>query len=292
MPTFQENCAVWDHEYDWSRRGEEWSAAWGTAEMQWLVTLLPRIRRFVPARRVLEIGPGYGRWTHYLRNLCDSLVLVDLSPNCIEACRERFASDPHIEYHVNDGSSLDMIEDGSIDFIFSFDSLVHAEHEVMAEYVREMAQKLSPEGVGFVHHSNLAAYRRYYRALSLLPRGKGVLARLGLADAIHATWRAPSMSAAKFRADAESAGLRCLHQELHNWHTRRLIDCISVFVRKDASWEGTGEVFANPRFMEEARHASQLAHVYVDQPDGANGRRAIGDAALLRADEAVKIRMR
>jgi hypothetical protein len=73
-----------------------------------------------------RIGPGFGRWTQYLRRLCIRLIVVDLSERCIDSCRRRFAGDRHIEYIVNDGTSLEQIPDGSVDFIFSFDSLVHA----------------------------------------------------------------------------------------------------------------------------------------------------------------------
>jgi len=41
----------------------------------------------------------------------------------------------HIEYFINDGRSLDMLENNSIDFAFSFDSLLHAEIDVMHAYI-------------------------------------------------------------------------------------------------------------------------------------------------------------
>jgi hypothetical protein len=71
----------------------------------------------------------------------------------------------HIEYYVNDGRSLGMVEDSSLDFVFSHDALVHVEVEDMREYLRELALKLQPNGVAFLHHSNLAAYW-YYQKLS------------------------------------------------------------------------------------------------------------------------------
>ena len=61
-----------------------------------------------------------------MKNLCDSLIIVDLAESCIEACKTRFQSEENFQYFVNDGKSLEMINDSSVDFIFSFDSLVHA----------------------------------------------------------------------------------------------------------------------------------------------------------------------
>ena len=60
---------------------------------------------------------------HYLKDLCSDLVIVDIS--AIAYCKQRFAMHPHVSAYVNDGTSLAMIEDGTVDLVFSFDSLVH-----------------------------------------------------------------------------------------------------------------------------------------------------------------------
>src|SRR5687767_243949 len=129
MPSVEENLRVWKDRYNWEQGGEEWSASWGSAEAQWYGTVYPRIHSFVPAQRILEIAPGFGRWTQMLKGHCQQLTVVDLSERCIEACKRRFQADDHITYHVNDGKSLAMIPDNSIDFVFSFDLLVHVEED-------------------------------------------------------------------------------------------------------------------------------------------------------------------
>src|SRR6478752_7017059 len=110
----------------------------------WFGFVLPRIHAFMPTGTLLEIGPGYGRWTAYLKDLCDRLIGVDLAENCVEACRQRFADVDHAEFHVNDGRSLSMVADGSIDVAFSFDSLVHADDDALNAYVVELARVLAP----------------------------------------------------------------------------------------------------------------------------------------------------
>ena len=121
MPTVEKNLQQWNARYAWAQQGDEWSASWGGAEAQWLGAILPRIRAFVPTNTILEIAPGFGRWTNYLKDHCNRLIVVDLTASCIQACQQRFASSSHITYHVNDGISLAMIPDGAIDFVFSFD---------------------------------------------------------------------------------------------------------------------------------------------------------------------------
>jgi len=109
LATAKENKELWDGTYNWKDQGHEWSVAWGGADMEWYGTILPRLHAFVPTGTILEIAPGFGRWTFYLKDLCERLIVVDLSSKCIDACRKKFASCSHIDYHVNDGYSLDMI---------------------------------------------------------------------------------------------------------------------------------------------------------------------------------------
>lgn len=247
MPTVEENRHTWSH-YGWERRGEEWSEAWGGHEAQWWGTVFPRLRPFLPAGTVLEIAPGFGRWTHYLAALCRRLVLVDLEPRCIEACRLRFADLDHLEYHVNDGISLSMVADGSIDFAFSFDSLVHVEAETIAAYLGQLATKLAPDGVGFFHHSNLGAFRDPDSGELLFANEH---------------WRATSMSAARFDALCTSAGLCCAAQEIVNWGGSELIDCFSVFTRAGSRWARAEKLRrVNPAFMAEADAVRQRAAHY------------------------------
>src|SRR3954464_15727991 len=101
MPEIDHNVAVWETSWDWSEQGEEWSGWWGGTPALWHGALLPRLHAFLPAPTILEIAPGYGRWTQYLKNCCDRLVVVDLAERCIEHCRERFSGASNIEYHVN-----------------------------------------------------------------------------------------------------------------------------------------------------------------------------------------------
>src|SRR4029078_6736404 len=84
-----------------------------------------------------------------------SYAAVDVAENCVKACRERFADVPHARFEVGDGKSLPFVDDASIDFAFSFDSLVHADAEAMRGYLGELARTLRPGAHGFIQHSNL-----------------------------------------------------------------------------------------------------------------------------------------
>lgn len=253
---------MWDGSYVWTEHGDEWSEWWGSAESQWRWTLLPRIGRFVPTGKMLEIAPGYGRWTNYLKDLSSELVAVDLSKSCVAHCKERFAGADHVRFHVNNGTSLDMVADGSLDFVFSFDSLVHAEADVLEAYLIELKRKLKPQGVGFIHHSNIEPHLMHYQVRDKITRGRGVLQRVGLLEASD-HWRARSMSAKKFEQFATAAGLQCISQELVNWGSRRMIDCFSTFTQPSSKWARDNVIIENPDLMQEAASALRLSALYT-----------------------------
>jgi SAM-dependent methyltransferase len=259
MPTVHENLENWRTGWDWSGRGEEWSWWWGDTSALWHGALLPRIHAMLPAGTVLEIAPGYGRWTQYLKDLCEHLVIVDLTAACIESCRERFANAANIAYHVNDGRSLAMVPDGSIDFVFSFDSLVHVEPEVIGGYLEQLAAKLGPDGIGFIHHSNAGSLKPLSDLSRRVPsRLFGPLMRHGIAVNL-AAWRDEAMTAALFRRQCEAAGIACVTQELVSWeYGGYLLDCFSVFTPKGSRWERPARLVRNPMFVAEARRMARL----------------------------------
>ena len=115
MPTIEENRQRWNA-YDWSEGGDEWSFVWGGTPNLWWGAIYPRIRHLLPVPVVLEIAPGLGRFTQYLRTFCDEIHLIDISDRAIEGCRKRFGEDGQVVYHVGDGQSLGSVPEHKIDF--------------------------------------------------------------------------------------------------------------------------------------------------------------------------------
>lgn len=142
------NQQIWN-QWDWSQQGEEWtpSPAW----KQSVVTHVMH-RWLSPDTRLLEIGPGAGRWTEFLQAMARELVIVDVAEACIQQCRARFRGLPHLRYHVNDGRSLPFVPDASVDGIWSFDVFVHIDPGSSERYVQEFARVLQPGGIGVIHH--------------------------------------------------------------------------------------------------------------------------------------------
>jgi hypothetical protein len=170
------------------------------------------------------------------------MVLVDLSERCIEACRDKFGEEQSIEYHINDGRSLEMVTDASIDLAFSFDSLVHAEADVIESYIVQLRQKLTVDGVAFLHHSNLAAFN-------------------GEIENRH--WRSESVSGEIVCAIAARENMAVVSQERINWGRKELSDCITVLTPTRSRWERPPKIVENPGFMAEAVQIARWAPLYT-----------------------------
>ena len=231
MPDFDWNEKYWGGVYDWSMRGEEWSEAWGTSEAQWFGSIFPRIHRFIPAPSILEIAPGFGRWTKFLLPTCQNYLGVDLSDECIEACKETFEYYDHAAFYKNDGRSLSFAPDNKYDLIFSFDSLVHVEMDILDMYISQSLQKLTENGVAFIHHSNLLDFR-------------------DMPGYFH--FRAPSVSAELVERSIRNNSGKILAQEQMNWGGDKLHDCLTLFSRAESKWTNNASYIKNPKFMDEA----------------------------------------
>lgn len=153
MPTRDENRRFWNDEYDWSDGGESW-----TPDETWRREVLAHTleKHLAPGAEVLEIGPGAGRFTaEVLAASPKRLVLVDLAQRCLDLCRERFGELDFVEYHLNDGRSLDFLGDESIDFVWSFDVFVHVDADDLAAYVEQFRRIMRPGAIGILHYASI-----------------------------------------------------------------------------------------------------------------------------------------
>lgn len=271
MPSLAENLEHWGSSFDWSRGGgNEWSGGWGGPSFEWWTTLFPRLQGYVPASRMLEIAPGAGRWTHFLRELCDELTIVDIAPKVIQTCRERFEDDSRISAHVGDGSSLPMCSEGSIDLVFSFDSLVHVDLAVLGPYMAEFSRILTPDGVTFIHHSNMGMYGP---------------------ETENPAWRDRQISRLVVERLAAANGLRCISQETLAWNNQTILsDCISVIVRQGSRWDRENVIADNIDFTRgETAMARKFSELYPAWND--NARMRVWNPYLLHPehDRALKL---
>jgi len=191
----------------------------------------------------MEIAPGFGRWTHYLLEYVQSSYTgVDLSQECVDYCQQRFSSSSNASFLTNEGVSLEKVEDGLSDLVFSFDSLVHANLDVHQNYIPQILRKLNKNGVAFIHHSNWA--------------------NSGSTKAnVHN--RSEDVSAAAYAEIVKQAGGSVLLQECLNWGTDEKIDAFTLFCRADRDARPVTVLIENNDFMREARLIREIQSVYT-----------------------------
>jgi SAM-dependent methyltransferase len=110
----------------------------------------------VPASRVLEIGPGGGRYTALLLEHCASLLGVDVSARMVERLRRRFAAEPRATFVQGSGHDLVLVPDRSIDFACACNVFVQLEVEDVWGYLVELARVLRPGGHAALHYADLS----------------------------------------------------------------------------------------------------------------------------------------
>ena len=241
MNYLDKHIHYWDKKYEWKKKGDEWSEAWGGTPYLWYGTIFPRILTHVPCNIMLEIAPGFGRCTQYLKNLCNTLIIVDMSEKCINSCKKRFSKDKNIKYYVNDGKKLSLIKERSVDYIFSWDSLVHCEIDVIESYINEFAGILKPNGYGFIHHSNMKIFKN---------------------NRINPGCRGRTVDAGLFRKLCQISHLRIITQEIINWGEAHLSDCISIFTTEQNPKENRSNIIENTYFMDEAENLRRISQFY------------------------------
>lgn len=156
--SIENNLRVWDVDHPWTKDGDEWDGQARLCEQPydaWKRSIVDTLIRpnISTSSTVLEIGPGHGRWSKEIVGRCGKLVLVDLSPSCIEHCRALLSDHRHVVYRVNEGKSLPDVADECVDFIWSYDAFVHMDTEVIESYFDEIHRVLSPRGKAMIHHA-------------------------------------------------------------------------------------------------------------------------------------------
>jgi len=271
MPSIEANRKAWNNMVNWHSFGEDWSGPWGGSDLQWWGTIFPRIHLFVPTDTILEIAPGFGRWTNFLRRLCKQLIVVDVAKLSIDTCIKRFSDSSNISYYVNDGKSLSMIQNDSIDFAFTYDSLPHADEDAIEGYVNELSRKLKKNGVAFIHHSNMGKY--IHSPMKIIwdrhQKIPGFIKFFRLANPFLRpafAWRGKTMTAEKFEEFSKKAGLCCISQECINWAGwDKLIDCFSIITPNGSIWERPNKVLQNYKFSQESVKMKRIAELYGDK---------------------------
>ncbi len=157
----QNNLAQWNDIHPWPMDGDEWSGQADASAMDyghWKTAVMERYAPFLAdAGILLEIGPGRGRWSAWLASLAPRLVLVDIAPNCLDACRRKLAGRVGLRTHVSTGADLPADLCSRIGGLWSFDCFVHLDEATTTAYLHEVARVLLPGAHAIIHHGDAAS---------------------------------------------------------------------------------------------------------------------------------------
>jgi ubiquinone/menaquinone biosynthesis C-methylase UbiE len=157
----EEQLRFYEQRYGWPRDGDEWDGqarACGQPYDAWKQSLVETflVPNVPPGGVVLEIGAGHGRWSKAAVPHCGELILVDLSPRCVEFCQRLLARYDHVRYLANDGLTLTGVADGSVDLVWAFDTFVQIDRATIESYLGEIRRVLKPGGRAVLHHAGRA----------------------------------------------------------------------------------------------------------------------------------------
>ncbi len=242
MPSIERNRKIWGE--DWSKNGDEWSdqalfcnqpyAKWKQSIVETFIN-----KNIDKNSTVLEIAPGRGRWTEYIVKKAKHIILVDISEKLIDYCKHRFLNFENIVYYVNDGKNFPFIRDDQIDFIWSYDSFVHMEKDVIESYFKEFNRILKLNGKAVIHHAarrHMALKFRFLRRYGEI--GQNIYKKM---SAKRAGSLRSDVSRKLIRDIARRNNL-CVTAQLDSWGSRGEYnckyksDCISEIVRNQADF--------------------------------------------------------
>lgn len=111
--------------------------------------LLPYVN---PEQTALEIGPGGGRWTRYLLPF-KKLYVVDYHEEMLRELRKSFHAS-NLVFIKNNGTDFPGVPRQSVDFIFTFGTLVHLDTPLIEGYLNSMREALQPGGNVVLQYSD------------------------------------------------------------------------------------------------------------------------------------------
>ena len=167
---------VKDEGFHFSDNATEWyfEPAEATMDIQWEHVQLFLGKYSIDYTNTMELSCGHGRNSERLAKLSKHIVLVDVIPENILFCQNRFLGKPW-KYVINNGFDLREISGKSITFVYCFEAAVHFDIEIVASYIKEFRRVMAPGAFGFVHHSNVTAHPgKDYRTI---PHGRNFMSK-------------------------------------------------------------------------------------------------------------------
>jgi ubiquinone/menaquinone biosynthesis C-methylase UbiE len=160
---------------------------------------------------VIDLAAGHGRNSEMLKQVAKQILILDIQPENVELCRQRFKGDDRFEFAVCNGYDLQPARDNAYTLVYCVDAMVHFDSDVVRSYLADVRRVLAPGGMAFFHHSNHTE---------------------GTLDWVRNPGSRNFMSKDLFRHYAVKEELAVVRQQIIDWSKLPGLDCLTL-VRKD-----------------------------------------------------------
>jgi SAM-dependent methyltransferase len=155
---------------------------------------------------VIDLAAGHGRNSVKLLELTTKLIIQDIQPANVEACKIRFNAIRSIDYFVGNGYNFNPVESSTVSLVYCFDAMVHFNPDVVRSYLLDSRRVLKVGGHGFFHHSNYTGGVDWKKN----PAGRNFMSKSMFADI------------------CSESGLKVINQKIINWNNHINLDCLTL----------------------------------------------------------------
>jgi len=155
--TWSRYAREWDDRPDLNLGVETLGEEWGGVEFAEHIVDDVAAPYLGPEVDVLELGCGGGKFSRRLRPQSRRLVCADISADMLARTRAKVGEGDDVEFLQLNGRDFGGVPDASIDFIYSYDVLLHLQPQNVFSYLRDARRILRPGGIFMIHAINLAA---------------------------------------------------------------------------------------------------------------------------------------
>jgi SAM-dependent methyltransferase len=137
-------------------------------------------RRFVLARRVLDIACGEGYGSALLAEAAAHVIGIDIDTPALAHARAVYADRPNLTF-VQASAATVPLRDASVDVVVSFETIEHIRAEDQPRMLAEFARVLVPDGLLIISSPNRPQYseaRKYVNPFHLSELDRGEFAKL------------------------------------------------------------------------------------------------------------------
>jgi ubiquinone/menaquinone biosynthesis C-methylase UbiE len=142
---------MWAVIADPAKKGGGWDEAsffaTGTKEIDQMLKELAALADISHLKRALDFGCGVGRVSRALAGHFAFVMGVDISASMIAKARDFNRAIGNIEFILNAQPDLGILDDGSVDFIYSNITLQHVPYQLQRAYLQEFCRVLRPGGL-------------------------------------------------------------------------------------------------------------------------------------------------